>query len=48
LALVIIIISSFVYLGQGKTENLDDFFENTSLQPGNYALAFYSVGLKQY
>ena len=43
LALVIIIISGFVWLGEGKTENLTNLFDNTSDSPGNYALAFYAV-----
>ena len=43
LALVIIIISGFAWLGSGKTENLTNLFDNTSDSPGNYALAFYSV-----
>lgn len=43
LALVVIIISGFVWLGTGKSENLTNLFENTSDSPGNYALAFYAV-----
>ncbi len=43
IALLIIIVSGFVWMGQGRTENLQDLFENTSDSPGNYALAFYAV-----
>ncbi len=32
-------------MGQGRTENLQDLFENTSDSPGNYALAFYAVSI---
>ena len=45
IALLIIIVSGFVWMGQGRTENLHDLFENTSDSPGNYALAFYAVSI---
>lgn len=45
IALCVIIVSGFVWLAQGRTENLTGLFENSSDSPGNYALAFYSVSI---
>ena len=40
-----VLFSGLVWIGQGRTENLTNLFDNTSDSPGNYALAFYAVSL---
>ncbi|XP_064639929.1 Y+L amino acid transporter 2-like [Lineus longissimus] len=47
LALIVIIITGFVQMGFGKTQNFRDPFEGSSSEPASYAVAFYS-GLFSY
>ncbi|XP_020280702.1 Y+L amino acid transporter 2 [Pseudomyrmex gracilis] len=41
-ALVIIIITGLVWICSGHTENFENSFENTNVDPGKIAVAFYS------
>ncbi|KAG7211244.1 hypothetical protein KM043_010557 [Ampulex compressa] len=41
-ALVIIIITGLVWLALGHSENFENAFENTNMEPGKFAVAFYS------
>lgn len=42
LALVIIILAGLGWLMTGRTENFHDSFKDTTSNPGNIAVAFYS------
>ena len=42
LALIIIILTGFVWIGMGHTENLQDTMANTKWNVGNIAVAFYT------
>ncbi|XP_062846822.1 Y+L amino acid transporter 2-like [Trichomycterus rosablanca] len=43
LALIVIIIAGMLVLGQGKTQNFEDSFKDSNLNPGDMALALYSA-----
>ena len=42
LALIIIILTGFVWIGMGNTENLQDTMDNTNFSLGQLSLAFYT------
>ncbi|XP_067678965.1 Y+L amino acid transporter 2-like [Haliotis asinina] len=41
-ALLIIIVTGIIHLGQGNTENFSDVFQTKDFKPGGIALAFYA------
>ncbi|KAI4901989.1 hypothetical protein NFI96_017206 [Prochilodus magdalenae] len=43
LALIVVIIAGMIILAQGKTENFENSFANSNLNPGDMALALYAA-----